>query len=70
MLEHVIAGHRIIGAAHGPGKTGAARGERGEAHMLQQAGAADIPWIGEHETALLVQSAERGAFVGDRAGHR
>ena len=47
-------------------KAGAGGRQRLEAEALQIARAADVPWIGNDETAALMQRAERAAFVGNR----
>ena len=58
-----------VSAAHRPGHAGAGGGERLEAKMLQDLRRADVPGIGQHEAAALVQLAERRALVADGQAH-
>src|SRR5262245_46561521 len=69
MLENIVAGDCIVRTTGRPGKASAAGGERHESQMLQETGTADIPRIGEHETAFLMECSEGGAFFGNIAGH-
>jgi hypothetical protein len=58
MSQGLVQGDLIIPAAQGPGKAGAGRGERRKAQFRQKAGAAEVPWIRDDETAALVEIAE------------
>ena len=69
MLQHIVAGDRIVRTADRPRKAGAAGGEGHQSQMLQETGTADIPRIGKHETAFLMERAEGSAFFGNVAGH-
>ena len=68
MLQHLLERDAVVGLSDRPRKTGAGRGDRLEAEMLQRPGTADIPRVRQHEAAGLVHLAEDSALV--RCGHR
>jgi excisionase family DNA binding protein len=67
--EDVVAGHRVVRAAGRPGVARAGRRQGGEAVVLEQPGAADVPGVGQDEAASLVEGAKGRAFLGGGAGH-
>src|SRR3954470_8744641 len=58
MRQDVLDGHRRVGAAERPGKSGAGRGECGKAEALEEPGAPDVPGIRNDETPSGVELAE------------
>jgi hypothetical protein len=56
--EHRVQRNAAIRTSATKRKTGRSGGKRFEAEMLEVNGCADIPWIGQDETALRVQIAE------------
>ncbi len=60
--------HSVIGSSHRPGKAGAGRGQRRESELGEHASATQIPWVGHHEAASLVETAKRATAIG-RLGH-
>jgi len=56
--QRVVEGHAVVGDPVRPGEAGARRGQGGKAEPGEQPGAAEVPRIGEHEAAGLVESAE------------
>src|SRR5205814_2188223 len=70
VTQHLLERDPGVAAAAGPGEAGAGGGERREAKLLQVAGAARIPGIGNDEAAALVQLAKRRAFAFHGGGVR
>ena len=66
--QGLLQRYLVVAPAQRPGKSGAGGGERGKAELGEQAGAAEVPRIGDDEAAGLVQPAERPAPFGG-AGH-
>jgi hypothetical protein len=67
--QHRVAadGPLTVGQAAAEGEAARRRRQRLEAELLQEDGAADVPRIGQHETAGGVQGGEAGGGLG--AGH-
>ena len=57
------SGHRVVRPADAPGEPRAGGGEGLEAHLAEHPGAADVPRIGNHEAARLVQGSERLVLI-------
>ena len=58
MIERLLERHRAVLAAERPGESGAGGCERGEAELLKESCAADVPRIGDDEAAGFVKSVE------------
>jgi hypothetical protein len=62
MGQHGLEAQRVIGEALCPGSTGTRGGKRLESQMLQVAGRADIPRVGNDKAARFMQASEGSTF--------
>ena len=67
--QRLVQRDLVVAPAQRPGEPRAGGGERGEAEPGEDARAAEVPGIGDHEAAGLVQVAEAVDSIGD-FGHR
>ena len=56
--QRLLQRHAVVRPAQRPGEAGAGGRQRREAQLREQAGAAEVPRVGDHEAAGLVQLAE------------
>ena len=69
VLEHRVAVQRSsVRDSAGPGDARAGRGDGREADLLEDAGGAGVPGVGEHEAGPGVQGEEGGRLVARRSG--
>ena len=61
--QELVAGHVLVEPAEGGGVARAGRGQRREPERGEDAGGSDVPRVGHHERAGLVEGAELGGAV-------
>src|SRR5437016_5639137 len=63
MVQRLLQRHPAIRPALRPREPGAGGRQRLEAHLLEHPRAANVPWVGDHETAGLMKPVELEAKV-------